>query len=211
MDRDFTINALTTYLVKNKNGRAAVWAELIYEICRRNGIDTPDRLAMFMAQCCHESTYFTRLVENLNYSAAGLQTVFKKYFPTPALANQYARKPEQIANRVYASRMGNGPEYTGDGWKYKGRGIIQLTGRLNYVNASSEIYGNDSLIQNPSILETNEVVAVEVACWFWTKNNINRFADKQDVTGATRVINGGTNGLEDRQKKYRELKTLLTQ
>lgn len=209
MDREATIKILTDYLVKNKNTEAAIWAELIFDICNRTNINTKDRLAMFVSQCSHESSYFRVLSENLNYSAQGLRATFGKYFTTDKIANEYARKPEQIANRVYSNRMGNGDEKSGDGWKYRGRGIIQLTGKTNYNKASLALYENDALLQRPDLIASNYVVAVEVACWFWNDRNLNKPADLQDVTGATKIINGGTNGLDDRLKKFKEVRALL--
>ena len=160
-------------------------------LLNNNGINTQKRLAMFFAQLDHESG-LKPISENLNYSEEGLLKTFPKYF-TKETAKNYARKPEKIANRVYANRMGNGSESSGDGWKYRGRGFIQLTGKENYINAG--------YVNKPDLL-LNEADAMIVAVWFWTKNKLNSYADKGDVKGATRVINGGTNGLKDREEKY---------
>ena len=165
-------------------------------------INTPNRVAAFMAQCAHESGGFTALKENLNYKPATLRKLFGKYFPTDALAEEYCSKPnkqEAIANRVYASRMGNGDEASGDGYKYCGRGLIQLTGKSNYVAFA------DSLEITPE--EASEYLATfegaaQSACWFWETNNLNAFADKGDILTMTKRINGGTIGLEDRIKHY---------
>jgi len=162
------------------------------------GIDTPARIAGFLAQCAHESGNFSAVRENLNYSADGLRRIFPKYF-RDVDANQYHRQPEKIANRVYASRMGNGDEFSGDGWRYRGRGLIQLTGKSNYIACSLDL-GID-LLENPEYLETPEGAA-RSAAWFWWKNNLNNFADKNDILGMTKRINGGTIGLEDRKKHY---------
>jgi putative chitinase len=161
-------------------------------------INTPQRVAGFLAQCAHESGNFTAIRENLNYSADGLKRVFPKYF-RDVDANDYNRNPEKIANRVYSNRMGNGDEDSGDGYAYRGRGLIQLTGKDNYANCSMDL--EVDLIEDPSYLETPEGAA-RSAAWFWWKNNLNSFADKGDIVGMTKRINGGTIGLEDRKKHY---------
>ena len=162
-------------------------------------INTPQRVAAFIAQCAHESGNFVFLRENLNYRAASLMSVFKKYFPTQELAVQYANKPERIANRVYANRMGNGPEESGDGWRYCGRGLIQLTGKNNYQNFAESL--EIDVEEASEYLGTFEG-AVQSACWFWETNNLNKWADAGDIKTMTRVINGGFIGLEDRIKHY---------
>ncbi len=173
------------------------------------GINTPLRLAHFLAQCGHESAGFKATQENLNYGAKGLMSIFKKYFPTEAEALRYERKPEMIANRVYASRMSNGNEASGDGWRFRGRGYIQLTGRANYT-AFGKAIGED-------IPSTPDVVATKYpllsAAWFWSTNGLNALADKgatdADVTAITKRVNGGTIGLEDRIKHFKEYYHLL--
>jgi putative chitinase len=162
------------------------------------GITTPLRLKHFFAQMAHESGNFTRLEENLNYSASGLMTTFKNYFPTLAIANAYARQPEKIANRVYANRNGNGNEASGDGWKYRGRGIVHLTGRYNYQHYKN--YSGIDVVNNPDLAK-NLAVALDVAGWFWTEKKLNDLADKNNITAITQAINGGTNGLKDRIDK----------
>ena len=173
------------------------WHEALDQLLDDYGIDTPQRVAHFIAQCAHESGNFRFIRENLNYSAAGLQGTFRKYFPTPELAQQYARQPERIANRVYASRMGNGPEESGDGWRYCGRGLIQLTGKDNYTFFAGSL--GIPVEEAAEYLATFEGAA-QSACFFWEQNNLNRFADANDVKGLTRAINGGQIGLEDRIK-----------
>lgn len=163
-------------------------------------------VAAFLAQIGHESGELQYVLENLNYSAEGLRKTFSKYFPTTALAQSYARKPQAIANRVYANRMGNGNEASGDGWRFRGKGLIQLTGRTNVTLFAKwrNIPVNDASV----LLETAEG-AVLGAIWFWTANNLNRFVVANDFTGLTRAINGGTNGLAHRQQLYANaLKTL---
>ena len=165
-------------------------------------INTPQRVAAFVAQCAHESGGFRALKENLNYKAATLRKIFPKYFPDDATANHYASLPnkqEAIANRVYGGRMGNGPEASGDGFRYCGRGLIQLTGKQNYQNFADSI---ETPVEDiPEFLATFEG-AVQSACWFWEANNLNQWADKGDILTLTKRINGGTIGLDDRIKHY---------
>lgn len=163
------------------------------------GIITTNRIAGFVAQCGHESGGFTRFVENLNYSSEGLMKTFPKYFPTKDLADQYARQPEKIANKVYANRMGNGPEESGDGWKFRGRGLIQLTGFTNYYTCDKVI--KKDLAIKPEYLETLEG-AVKSAVWYWTYRNLNECCDQDDVVTMTKKINGGTLGLSERTHLY---------
>lgn len=179
-----------------------IWHKTLTQLLPDYNIDTPQRIAGFLAQCSHESAGFTTLVENLNYRWQTLRKVFPKYFPTDALAQEYARGPnraERIANRVYANRMGNGPESSGDGYLYRGRGLIQLTGKDNYFwfAASLEITPEDAA----AYMETFEGAA-QSACWFWETNDLNKYADNEDLLGMTKRINGGVNGLEDRKKHY---------
>jgi putative chitinase len=174
----------------------------------KRDINTPVRQAMFLSQLAHESGNFRFVVENLNYSADALRRVFGKYFTTNELATQYARKPELIANRVYANRMGNGDEASGDGWMYRGRGLIQLTGKNNYTAFSLQA-DNNALIEPELVAEPE--LAVESGGWFWTTNRLNQLADTGDVRAVTRRINGGFNGLADREAKYNKLIVLLSE
>lgn len=162
-------------------------------------INTPRRVAAFVAQCAHESGGFKFLKENLNYRAESLVKVWPRYFPDLATAKRYEKKPEMIANRAYAGRMGNGPEGSGDGWRFCGRGLIQLTGRNNYQSFADSIETDINDI--PEYLQTFEG-AVQSACWFWETNGLNRWADTGDIVTLTKKINGGTLGLADRQKHY---------
>jgi putative chitinase len=178
------------------------WTEALNKILPDYDINTPERVSAFIAQCAHESGNFTALHENLNYRAVTLRKIFPKYFPDDAIAEQYAGQPnkaELIANRVYASRMGNGDEASGDGYRYCGRGLIQLTGKENYswFAASLEM----PVEEVPAYLQTFEG-AVQSACWFWETNNLNQWADKGDILTLTKRINGGTIGLDDRIKHY---------
>jgi len=182
------------------------WTDALNKILPDYGIDTPQRMAAFIAQCAHESGNFTALHENLNYRAETLRKVFPKYFPTDDLARQYASQPnkaELIANRVYASRMGNGDEASGDGYRYCGRGLIQLTGKNNYQAFADSI--ETPVEEIPEFLATFEG-AVQSACWFWETNNLNQYADTDDILTMTKRINGGTIGLEDRKRHYEHAK-----
>ena len=182
-----------------KNPYVDQWFEAIYEILPEYEITTPQRVAAFLAQCAHESGGFVFLKENLNYKAASLRKVFPKYFPDDATAARYAGKGEMIANRVYANRMGNGPEESGDGFRYCGRGLIQLTGKNNYTFFAGSL---DIPVEEASeYLQTFEG-AVQSACFFWEQNKLNQWADAGDILTLTKRINGGTIGLEDRVKHY---------
>jgi len=175
------------------------WHSALEIILPDYDINTPKRIAAFIAQCAHESGNFRAIKENLNYRAVTLRKIFPKYFPTDELAAQYAGKPEKIANRVYGGRMGNGPEESGDGWRYCGRGLIQLTGKDNYTRYAQSL--EISVEEAGEHLTTFEG-CVQSAAWFWEANNLNRWADNGDILTLTKRINGGTIGLEDRIKHY---------
>ena len=178
------------------------WHNALSQLLPDYEINTSRRIAAFVAQCAHESGGFMVLQENLNYRWQSLRKLFPKYFPTDELAQQYASRPnkqEAIANRIYANRMGNGPEESGDGFRYRGRGLIQLTGKENYTwfAASLEISPEEAT----EYLGTFEGAA-QSACWFWETNKLNQWADTGDILTMTKRINGGTIGLEDRKKHY---------
>jgi putative chitinase len=198
---DFTQEKVTHLLHKNREPE--YWFNAMNEYLPKFGITTPARVAGFIAQGQHESADFTVLQENLNYSAKGLRGVFGKYFPDDAIAAQYAKKPEMIANRVYGGRMGNGPEASGDGYKFRGRGVLQLTGRANYTQCSRDLFGDDTLANDPDLVRTPEY-AIITACWFWYKNKLNEICDKGDIVLLSKRINGGTIGLEDRIKHWND-------
>ena len=162
-------------------------------------INTNKRIAAFLAQCAHESGNFRALHENLNYKAEGLMKIFHKYFPDEDTANDYAHNPEKIANRVYANRMGNGDEDSGDGFRYCGRGLIQLTGKTNYESCGAELQVD--LDSNPQYLESPEG-ACRSAAWFWWSRDLNELADTGDIKAITKRVNGGFIGLEDRIANY---------
>ena len=171
-------------------------------------INTPLRLAHFLAQCGHESGGFKLVTENLNYGAAGLQSIFKKYF-TPESAAEYERKPEKIANIVYANRMGNGNQASGDGYKFRGRGYIQLTGKDNYSAFDKEV--EDDILANPDLVATKYPLLS--AAWFFHKNGLHKIADEgatdEVITKVTKRVNGGVIGLADRAKHFNEYNNLL--
>lgn len=203
---ELTLNQLRQFLPKNKY--VEHWHDALKQLLPDYDINTPQRIAAFLAQCAHESAGFTALKENLNYKPATLLKLFGKYF-TPELANVYCAKPnkqEAIANRIYANRMGNGDESSGDGYRYSGKGLIQLTGKSNYqaFADSLEITPTDAA----EYMQTFEG-ACQSACWFWETNNLNKYADIGDFETMTKRINGGTIGLEDRKKHYAEALHIL--
>jgi putative chitinase len=199
-----TLNQLKQIIPSNLN--VAEWHSALEQLLPEYNINTPERQAAFLAQCAHESGNFEAIRENLNYRAESLQKTFHKYFPTPELAQQYAKQPERIANRVYADRMGNGSESSGDGYRYCGRGLIQLTGKNNYQAFADSM--ECSLEQVVEYLATFEG-AVQSACWFWETNNLNELADAGDIKAMTKRINGGYIGLEDRIHHYETIKEIL--
>lgn len=196
---NFTKDRLSNILTKNKE--VSEWYNLMKKMLPKYDINTENRVAGFLAQCGHESLQFTVLKENLNYSSDALNRVFPKYFKNAGRdATEYHRQPEKIANVIYANRMDNGDTASGDGYAFRGRGVIQLTGRSNYTRFGKSINKSPDKVQ--SYLETKEG-ALESACWFWSTNGLNKYADAQDVVGMTKRINGGTIGLEDRKKHYK--------
>lgn len=183
------------------------WFNALSSILPQQNITTKNQVMCFLAQCGHESSEFNVLRENFNYSADGLLKIFPKYF-NRELALAYARQPQKIANKVYASRMGNGPEESGDGFKYRGVGLIQLTGKENITKCSLAIFGDDRAVKTPEILLDKEN-AVKSACWFWNKNNLNILADKLAIEALTKKINGGTIGLSERIKLLNKIQKIL--
>ncbi|CAB5195153.1 COG3179 Predicted chitinase [uncultured Caudovirales phage] len=185
-----------------KNPYVEHWHHALEQLFPDYDINTPKRMAAFIAQCSHESGGFMVLKENLNYKPASLRKLFSKYFPTDELAQQYCAKPNKqaaIANRIYGGRMGNGDESSGDGYRFCGRGLIQLTGRSNYQSFADSLEMNINDV--PEYLATFEGAA-QSACWFWETNKLNQLADAGDILTLTKRINGGTIGLEDRKKHY---------
>jgi putative chitinase len=185
-----------------KNPYVEHWHHALFQLLPDYDINTPNRIAAFVAQCAHESGGFMVLKENLNYKAATLRKIFPKYFPNDQIAQEYASKPNKqvaIASKVYANRMGNGDEASQEGYKFCGRGLIQLTGRSNYQAFADSLEMNIDDV--PEYLQTFEGAA-QSACWFWETNKLNQWADAGDILTLTKRINGGTIGLEDRKKHY---------
>lgn len=199
MSFNFTFTKNQLRQIIGNNPFLDYWYNAIVSICPEYDINTPKRLAAFIAQCAHESGNFRLLRENLNYRAESLMRTWPNRFPTIEIASQYANNPEKIANKVYANRMGNRNEASGDGWRYLGRGLIQLTGKENYqwFAASLKMPVEDL----PEYMSTFEG-AVQSACFFWELNNLNIEADAGDIKTMTKKINGGLIGLDDRIKHY---------
>ncbi|NRB39366.1 MAG: LysM peptidoglycan-binding domain-containing protein [Pseudomonadales bacterium] len=208
-DNDFSLDQLKKILNKAPAKTLETYLEGLNQTLKKYEINTPIRRAHFIAQVAHESGEFKYTAENLNYSASALQAVFGKYFPSADEAESYARQPERIANKVYANRMGNGDEASGDGWKYRGRGFIQLTGNDNYSAYNNDVDEKDDVIGNPELIENNPAMIVGTAGWYWNSRNINKAADADDVLKVTKLINGSTNGLEDRTKYLNKAKEVL--
>lgn len=204
---NFTLDQLRQ-LIPNAAGGVNAWYDGLSDALPQYEIVTPERVAAFIAQCAHESGGFRMMEENLNYKAATLTKLWPKRYP-PGVAEQYAGKPQAIANKSYGGRMGNGDEASGDGWKYRGRGILQLTGKDNYRACSKFLFSDDTLLDNPDIL-LDAYYATHSACWFWNANKLNQFADNGDFVTMTKRINGGTIGLDDRVKHYKHALEVLS-
>mmetsp|Transcript_5628 Transcript_5628/g.10039 ORF Transcript_5628/g.10039 Transcript_5628/m.10039 type:complete len:207 (+) Transcript_5628:278-898(+) len=190
-----------------KNPSPGLWASRLTKALTEEGLATQPQVAMFLAQCGYESASFTVFEEQLNYKADRLGEVFGKYFTTEEV-KAFAGKPEKIANRVYAGRNGNGLESTGDGWKYRGRGPIQITGKENYRDCSKALYKDDKLklVEKPELLVEDPEVGLKVALWFWKSRELQSVAS---VKQATKLVNGGSHGLEARQKLYDDAMKVL--
>jgi putative chitinase len=189
------------------NADAAAWADAALEILPKYEINTPNRIAGFFAQCGHESMNFTALSENLNYRAETLEKLFSKYFSKAGRnAADYAKKPEKIANVIYAIRMGNGDTASGEGYLFRGRGVIQLTGKDNYSAFASSIK-----MTLPDVIEYVQTKkgALESACWYWNSRKLNIACDENDIVKMTKLVNGGIIGLEDRRKHYEQALAVL--
>lgn len=196
---DFTVDKFKAII--GNNPYADHWYEALCEILPDYDINTAPRVAAFLAQCAHESGGFKAIKENLNYRPETLIKLFKKYFDLPT-AQHYCAMPDKqaaIANRIYANRMGNGPEESGDGYRYCGRGLIQLTGKDNYTRYAQSL---EISVEEASEHLTTFEGCVQSAAWFWEANNLNQYADNGDILTMTKRINGGTIGLEDRIKHY---------
>ena len=197
MQFDFKVEQVAE-LLPRVNG--LLWHDAMQRVLPKWNIDTIDRVAGFIAQTSHESAGYSVLTENLNYSASALDKIFPKYFKRAGRdAKDYHRQPEKIANVIYANRMDNGDTDSGDGWRFRGGGILQLTGRYNYTQFGK---AEDKTAEEATEFVRSPIGALASACWFWNTNNINKYCDAQDITGMTKRINGGTIGLEDRKKHY---------
>lgn len=202
---DFNFTEDQVQRILHTNPEYSDWYQALYEVLPKYDITSLLRVAMFLAQCGHESEDFVVLEENLNYNAETLTRFWPSRFP-PTVAAQYAHNPEKIANRAYADRMGNGDEASGDGWTYRGRGLVQLTGRENYGHFASET--GRTLEEAVSYCETMPG-AVESACFFWKNNDLNAPSDQSDVETVTKRIDGGLIGLDDRLSRYDDALQIL--
>lgn len=203
-----TIDQLSSMIPSNKEPEK--WLPHLEELLPKYNINTRNRVAGFISQCAHESRDFTTFHENMNYTWKALRRVFSRYFPTDAEAQKYHRKPQEIANIVYddANRINKlGNTEPGDGWRFRGRGLIQLTGRYNFERFGRSI---GKTAEEAVEYASTERGAIETACWFWNEHNLNRFADNDDIRGMSRAINGGTHGLKDRTTRYENAKRILS-
>ena len=215
------LNKNNIKLILKHNKNATDWLDPLNRVLPEYEINSPLRVAAFMAQTAYESCDYTVLEENLNYSASRLCEVFRKYFANITEAESYEHNKEKIANRVYANRMGNGDEASGDGWKYRGRGIIQITGKDNYYRYSDYIEGSsfspvdgvfpssEDLAANPDLLLIDKNRCVATACWFWEDKELNELADNKAISEITRRINGGNEGIEERWRMFNEILEIL--
>jgi putative chitinase len=201
------INKIVTKVMPSKNNGIHKYSSAMAKTFRDNEINTVNRIAGFLAQTGHESGQFSRIEENLNYSAERLKVVFPKYFPTDGLAHAYEYNKKAVANRVYASRLGNGPESSGDGWQYRGRGLIQLTGKSNYAACSKDMMFD--IVEEPELVLIPEI-AVLTSVWYWNHRKINEACDADDIAKMTKLVQGGKLGLEERRNYYEKFKALLS-
>jgi len=204
-DFDFTEDKLISCIPNLQD--ANLWFASMGNLLPAFGVTSVKRVAMFLAQTSHESVDYRELEENLNYRATTLEEVFPRYFRDVSV-NEYANQPEKIANRVYGGRMGNGDEESGDGWRYRGRGILQITGKDNYAECSQALYGDTRLLDNPDLLTTTDG-AMGSAGWYWTTRALNEWSDTENIREVTRRINGGYNGLADRMQRYHRALSIL--
>lgn len=200
------LSSLDSILPECKN--SDIWTELLNNHLSLHGIETPEQTAMFIAQVGHESGEFSVLEENLNYGADGLLKTFPKYFKSISEAFQYARSPVKIANKVYANRMGNGDESSGEGYKFRGRGLLQITGKENYTKCSLGLFGDKRLVENPDLISQDKELALMTALWYWDTHNLS---SQSDITDVTQIINGGQNGIAKRIALYNRAIQFLTQ
>jgi len=205
MSYRITVQQIMRAVPSANRERATELVQVFNDWNERFQINTPLRVSFFLAHVLHESGNLKYVEENLNYSADGLRKTFPKYFPTAALAAQYARQPQKIANRVYADRMGNGNEASGDGWRYRGRGMIQLTGKFQYQSYQNSGFCNGNLVAHPEWL-TKSPGHTKSAMWYWYSHGCNELADRDDNISVTKRINGGLNGYANRDYLLRRFK-----
>lgn len=187
------------------------WSDTLSIVLPEHGIDTAERVAAFVSQCGVETGGWRWFEENMNYSADRMTVVWPRIF-TPELAKKCHRNPELVANHAYANRMGNGNPASGDGWKFRGRGPIHLTGRNNYTQFATEMFANpDEILDNPDLVAQEKEISILSAVWFWRINNLNALADKQDIQRLSRRVNGGTNGLHERLELFEKVYAVLSQ
>jgi putative chitinase len=204
---NFTEDKLASIITRNHNVHD--WYNAMVTQLPQFDVVTPERVAAFVAQCAHESLDFTKLSENLNYSSDALVKLFPTHFHGDA--GDYNRQPEKIANRIYENRTGNGPEASGDGWKYRGRGPIQLTGKSNYKQFATDFFEDPETVMDDPDLVTDDIpTSLYSALWFWNKNKLNNYADSGDIKGMTKVINGGYIGLDERIAHYNKAIAILS-
>jgi putative chitinase len=196
-DKSFRVAESQLAEIMKTTAEMTEYCEAVNACLQRYMINTPLRAAHFLAQIAHESGGFRYVEENLNYSAHALKSVFGKYFKDATLVSNYAQRPHKIANRVYANRMGNGSERSGDGWRYRGRGLIQLTGKANYTQYADA--RQIDVIATPELVSEDAMFATDVAGWYWDNRGLNRYADNDDIRAITKRINGGGNGIKDCQ------------
>ena len=197
MDFEFTKKQVEAILRRED---AEEWYDAMCESFPKYEITTPERVAGFIAQTAHESANYNTLTENLNYSGKALDAIFSKHFKRAGRdATRYHRKPEEIANVIYADRMDNGDTASGDGWRFRGGGILQLTGRYNYTRFGESL---GMSAEDAVDYVRTKAGAIESACWFWKENSVNRYCDKSDIVGMSKRINGVSIGLADRKKHY---------
>jgi putative chitinase len=207
---DFTFTVDQLNVILTGNDQIPEWFQALSDALPNYDISTISRVSAFISQCAYESKNFCLLHENLNYQASSLIAHWPGKFNS-ANVYDYAHNQEKIANYIYSNRLGNGPVESGDGWTFKGRGLIQITGRANYANCSQFLFQDDRLVSAPESVEQDMDVAVGTACWFWHVNNLNPLADSANFVKLTRMINGGTNGLSDRIEKFHQVINIINQ
>jgi putative chitinase len=208
------MNLVQIKTILKNNNEAEIWGELILKILPIYQINTQQRIIHFLTQICYESNYCNKLEENLNYSSDNLIKNCSQHF-SKELALEFGKNPDHVANPImvgnimYCHRLGNGDIESGDGYKYRGRGLIQLTGKINYQRFSQDLFNNDKLVSNPDIVMTDKEVALNSSCWFWKINHLNLLADEDNLELITKRVNGSVFSLENRQKLFNEISNIF--